>query len=435
MSEHDFDLTARAWLDDGPTRMSDRAVLSTLDEIHVTRQRRAVWPAWRATPAKNVARVAIAAVLVVGVGFLAINLVPRQPSGSSVGGPSPSPSPDGSSVGGSSPSLSPARAARLFSLTTTFISPTYGYSFMFHDRGGLTPATELWDPANQPMSANWDNRFDAVETGSGAYLQSASTPVPDGVLIDDWVDEYVTPRAAGGCNKPRSQQAEITIDGQPGRIAECHGQMQATVVAGGRLYLFAMVHSRPDARAFFDAWIFTVDLTPETAVDVPAFTETFVSPTYAYSFGYPRGIITPATERWDPDDETVDFADRFDVVETGLAAYLESASTAIPDGVAIDDWVDEYVTVLGPEGCPVPRRQQADITIDGQPGKIADCGNGIEATVVAGGRLYLFKLGHDRSDGRAFFDTWIATVDLTPETAAPRPSGDGEATASPSEAP
>ena len=98
-----------------------------------------------------------------------------------------------------------------------------------------------------------------------------------------------------------------------------------------------------------------------------------------------------------------------------MAAYLEGASTEIPDGVSIDEWVDEYVT-LG--GCGVPRSQQAEITIDGQSGRIAECPNHIEATVVAGGRLYVFILGPDRRDARAFFDTWIATIDLTPETAA-----------------
>jgi hypothetical protein len=256
MNENDFELTARAWLDDGPTRMSDRAVLSTLEEIHATRQRRAMWPAWRTTPVSSFLRVAGAAVLVIGVGLLAINLVPRQPDGPSVGGPSPS--------------LSPARAARLFSMTTTFISPTYGYSFRFHDRGGLVPATELWDPANQPMRVDWDDRFDAVETGFAAYLQSASTPIPDGVSIDAWVDEYVTPRSDGGCGVPRSQQAQITIDGQSGTIAECHEQIEATVVAGGRLYLFMLEHVRRDARAFFDAWMSTVELTPETAVPRPS---------------------------------------------------------------------------------------------------------------------------------------------------------------------
>jgi hypothetical protein len=107
-----------------------------------------------------------------------------------------------------------------------------------------------------------------VETGFGAYLEGASTPIPDGVSIDDWVDQYVTPPAAGGCGQPRSQQEEIVIDGQPARVAECYGQIdhvEATVVAGGRLYLFTLYRSSHDARAMFDEWVTTMDLTPETA--------------------------------------------------------------------------------------------------------------------------------------------------------------------------
>lgn len=252
MNENDFDQTARTWLDDGPTRMSDRAVLSTLETIHATRQRRALWPAWRATPVRIFVSVASAAVLVIAVGLLAINVVPRQPDGSSVGGPSPSPS--------------PSQAVDFPAMTSTFVSPTYGYSFKFRNRGGLEEATEIWDPANQPVyDRNFDVRFDGVETGEHAYFEGASTQTPDGVSIDGWVDEFVTPLAAGGCGAPRSQQAEITIDAQPARIAECPNQIEATVVAGGRLYLFTMSHERSDARAWFDAWIATIDLTPETA--------------------------------------------------------------------------------------------------------------------------------------------------------------------------
>ena len=99
-----------------------------------------------------------------------------------------------------------------------------------------------------------------------------------------------------------------------------------------------------------------------------------------------------------------------------MGAYFEAASTEIPDGVSIDEWVDEYVSPG--DGCGVPRSQQAEITIDGQPGRIAECPDHIEATVVAGGRLYLFTLGHERSDARACFDAWVATIDLTPEAAA-----------------
>jgi hypothetical protein len=415
MNEHDFDLTARAWLDDGPTRMSDRAVLSTLDEIHVTRQRRILWPVWRARPVSSFVRVATAAVLVIAVGALAMNLVPRQQDGASVGGPSPWPS--------------ASLASDFPLLTQSFVSPRNGFSMHHPDGVTLTPAKQLLG-----FSAEVDDGFDVVETGLAAVFKAASTgrDFEGAGSIDEYLSDDVLP---GGCGVPRTQQATITIDGQSGRVSECPNRVEATVVAGGRLYVFAMVHSRPDARAFFDAWIFTVDLTPETAVDVPAMTITFVSPTYGYSYKFHRGGPTPATERWDPDDETVDFADRFDTVVTGNAAYLQSASTPIPDGVSIDDWVDQFVTPKLAGGCSVPRSLQAEITIDGESGKIAECQDQIEATVVAGGRLYLFTLGHNRSDARAFFDAWMATIDLTPETAASPPSGDGEATASPSEAP
>lgn len=100
-----------------------------------------------------------------------------------------------------------------------------------------------------------------METGSAAYFKAASTAIPDGVSIDAWVDEYVTPV---GC-APRSHQAEVTIDGQSGRIAECPDEIEATVVAGGQLYLFILLHDRGDARAFFYAFVATIDLTPETA--------------------------------------------------------------------------------------------------------------------------------------------------------------------------
>jgi hypothetical protein len=323
-----------------------------------------------------------------------------------------------------SPSSSPAQVVDFPDLTKTFVSPRNGFAVRHFDRGDgtVTPAKQLWG-----FSQQVDDGFDVVETGSAAVFKGASTEMPDvengflvgepsDISIDEWVDEYVSP---GGCGVPRSQQAEITIDGQSGRISECPNQIEATVVAGGRLYLFTLLHTRSDARAFFDAFAATIDLTPETAVDFPNLTTTFVSPTNGYSFKYIRGLA-PAKELWDPvtqprPDNSGVHDDPFDVVETALGAVFKGASTVIPDGVSIDAWVDEYVS---PGGCGVPRSQQAEITIDGQSGRISECPNEIEATVVAGGRLYLFTLLHTRSDARAFFDAFVATIDLRPEEAA-----------------
>ena len=313
---------------------------------------------------------------------------------------------------------------------TTFVSPRNGFSVEYPEGGAtVTPATQLLG-----FSQQVDDGFDVVETGLAAVFKGASTELPDGDpdgdSIDERVDEYLSDDYVlpDGCGVPRSQQAEITIDGESGRISECANRLEATVVAGGRLYLFTMTHGRSDARAVFDAFVATIDLRPEAAVDFPGLTTTFISPTNGFSFDYPdRGGLAPATELWDPVNDQLDDNDYdaypdpegFDGVETGLGAYFLAASTPIPDGVSIDEWVDVYV-LSG--GCGVPRSQQAGITIDGQSGRISECAEPqrgrIEATVVAGGRLYLFTLLHDRPDARAFFDAWVATIDLRPEAAA-----------------
>ena len=157
---------------------------------------------------------------------------------------------------------------------TTFVSPINGYSFKYFDRrGGFEPATELWDPANDPSPVEGRvDEFDVVETGHGAFFMSASTKIPEGVSVDEWIDEAVGKYLSPGCYGPRSEQEPITIDGEPGRIShECFADVTATAVKDGRLYLFMMAHSaptRPEARHVFEAWIDTIELTPETA-EVP----------------------------------------------------------------------------------------------------------------------------------------------------------------------
>ncbi|MGH9085297.1 MAG: hypothetical protein ACRDYW_07575, partial [Acidimicrobiales bacterium] len=307
-------------------------------------------------------------------------------------------------------------------LTTTLVSPRNGFSIRHPDGVVVTPAEQLWDFGEQV-----DDDFDVVQTGLDAVFKGASTKFPGGIMcldtedepipcgsLDEQVDQHVSNVLPGGCGVPHSRQAEVTIDGRPGRVAECPNHIEATVVTGGRLYLFTLTHDRSDARAVFDAFVATVDLTPETAVDFPAMTTTFVSPTYGYSFKFhDRGGLAPATELWDPVNQPLvprNLDNRVDGVETGLLAYFEAASTPIPDGVPIDEWVDEYVTPRAAGGCGVPRSEQAEITVDGQPGRVARCDHA-EATVVAGGRLYLFT---GPNDDRRWFEAWITTIDLTP---------------------
>lgn len=95
MTENDFERTARLWLEDGPTVLSDRTLQAALDEIHVTRQRRAWWPARWVFDVNITIRFAIGAAAVVLVAVIGFNLLP---SGSGVGGgpaatPTPAPTP------------------------------------------------------------------------------------------------------------------------------------------------------------------------------------------------------------------------------------------------------------------------------------------------------------------------------------------------------
>jgi hypothetical protein len=327
-------------------------------------------------------------------------------------------------------------------LTTTFVSPTNGFSVKHPD--GVAPtqgeAKDEWGSENDGAMTE----VDVIDAGLSAVFKGASAEIPfedgsDGFSADDWVHG----NRPDVCGPSRSQPAEITIDGWSGLVSECEKRIEATVVAGGRLYFFTLEHDRSDARAVFDAFAATIDLTPETAVDPvdPPWVvvqrrnmkATFVSSINGYSFKYwDRGGLEPATELWDPANQPspveglggygAAYQDEFDFVETGYGAVFLSASTRIPEGVSIDEWVDEAVGKYLPPGCYGPRNQQERITIDGQPGRIShDCADWVAATVVKDGRLYLFMLGHDggpRDDARQVFDFWVDTIELTPETAA-----------------
>jgi hypothetical protein len=259
MNEREFDRTARAWLDDGPTRMSDRAVLAALEEIHTTRQRRARWPARRATPVNIFVRAAIAAVLVVGIGLVAINVLPRD-SDSGVGGePTASSSPSASAPPSPAPS---ARSVVIPDLTQTFVSSTNGFSIGYPDDATIVPAKVV----SNPLIEQNNEEFDFINNEPSHTFRGSSTLAPGTVSIDDWIDRGFQ---AGGCGVRRSEQPEITIDGQPGRIWEgCPNEIEATVAVGRRVYVFSLFGDADVStvsRAVFDAYASTIDLRPEEA--------------------------------------------------------------------------------------------------------------------------------------------------------------------------
>ena len=230
-------------------------------------------------------------------------------------------------------------------LTTTWVSPTNGFSFRHEEGRGPTPATEFWNPVIDPpvdTSSRYDDPFDLLETGWAAFFKSASTPIPEGVSVDEWVDEYVSP---GGCGGPRSQQAEITIDGRSGRIAECPktteadgNRIEATVVAGGRLYLFILLSDRTDYREVFDHFASTIDLRPETAAELSAaFKKRFgEAPWYHHVTEVKMSSEHPTTTL----TVTTDFSGNDSLSETICAAAYRFAKDEVGDEIEAVGMVD-----------------------------------------------------------------------------------------------
>jgi hypothetical protein len=91
-TDRDVTRIVRSWLEDGVTALPDRVLDSVLDQLPATPQRRAWWPARRLREMNSALKLAIAAVAVVVVALVGINLLPS--SGGVVGsGPGPTTTP------------------------------------------------------------------------------------------------------------------------------------------------------------------------------------------------------------------------------------------------------------------------------------------------------------------------------------------------------
>jgi hypothetical protein len=201
MTDNEFDRTARAWLEDGPNRISDRALLSALEAIHATRQRRAWWPAQRESRMFTMFRIAAVAgailLAIVGFGLLSSGVRP---------GPSPAPTPTPILLGtGDLASLVPGTY-----VTQEFLVPvtlTVPAGWEGHVGGpyfvdlGRTAGPELVGIAI----------FDTVYTDPCDFTKGPMDPSP-GPSVDDLVTALV-----GLPELDVSTPTDITIDGYRGK--------------------------------------------------------------------------------------------------------------------------------------------------------------------------------------------------------------------------
>jgi hypothetical protein len=396
-TDRDFDRIAMAWLADGPDELSDRVLDAAIDQIHLTRQRRALRVPWRFPTMTTPARVAAAAAI--GVLVIGGALFTMRPS-SSVGGPSPTPT----------PSASPTASSALPPLSDTFTSSRHGYSVNHPAGWTITPATRVWAPGTTTL---WgDPALDSL-TGADVRFVATSQRLPAGQTSAQWLRAYCELGGQGPTTcadvtnvweliQIAGLNAYVDTNGIPaggGTVFPGGKLFEALLVTGDRAYVLTMDGNLE--RAAFDAVLATVQLAPEDAVDLPPLTARFRSPTYGYSIGIADGWTTkPATERWVGPDNSGPVIDQ--VSMSGTDTSLTAASQKLPIGTTYAAWLasfHENTIANVPKNCDGgdPSTWPA-IAIGPETGRLEMLCNAAEALVQVGDRVYVFDWSNARFD-------------------------------------
>ena len=195
----DVDRVLEDWLAEGPSRMPDRLVSATIDQLDHIPQRRPRLP-W--SPTMN-------RLLTYAAGLAAVTVI-AVAAWSALGG-------DGGVGGQPTPSPTPTP-------TETFTSTHHGYTvrlpageWTFEQRPGSWELGEFFD-------ANSDDGVDYYERPSVArppalYVYIASQAVPDGMVFDDWAATHdAANEAEVPCFLPTAAAEQATVDGEPARV-------------------------------------------------------------------------------------------------------------------------------------------------------------------------------------------------------------------------
>ena len=163
---------------------------------------------------------------------------------------------------------------------------------------------------------------------------------------------------------------------------------------------------------------------------IPALTQTFTSARAGYSVGYPAGWqVAGATAPWRYGRATPWGDPALDVIQGGDLRFAAASQPLGPDQ-ADTAWYRANCTTSGILDCTTAPADWIPITIGGKPGYIdvdgesgaggiAAGGQRFDAVVVDGGRGYEFMLG-GRVD-RAVFESFLASVSLSPDEASDLP--------------
>ena len=232
-AERDVTRIVRSWLEDGVTRLPDRALDRVLDDLPATPQRRAWWPARRLPQMNTSIRIAMAVAAVVVLALIGVNLVPRT---AGVGGPPSTPLPTPSST--PAPTLPPSGQLAPGTYRSDFM--TYTLPAGWSSYGGWGANKNDGNPPNGMFVAPWASI--ATVYKDPCHWQTTAAKV--GPKVDDAVAALVAQKR-GSIVTP----GDVTIDGFHGKqidlmvpldvkIAVCDGGQYKsfTTASGGDRY-------------------------------------------------------------------------------------------------------------------------------------------------------------------------------------------------------
>lgn len=397
-TDRDFDLIATSWLAAGPDELPDRVVEAVVEEIHVTRQRRARRVPWRFPTMGITARASALLVLGALAAVLGVAVL---------GG-----------VGGTGPTSPTPASVPIPVLSQKFTSTFNGFSVAYPAGWTATPGTAAWRTGTLLI---WgDPALDVIATDD-VRLVVATQHLEPGQTPTAWI------QANCGIDTPVAECAalpgaweKVTVDGVTG-YRDANGErppfqgiapdgviFSAEVVTGGHAYQFVM--DGHVSRAMFDAFLATVKLPV-----IPVLDQTYTSKLAGYSINHPADwSVTPATKPWTTGYDTMTFSDQI-----GSDSRIYGTSMKLPAGMSFDTWFAAYDAdrVLG-TSCGAPSLNE-DITVDGVVGHLdAHCPKFyMEAVIPKGGRVYVFTMFQPFN--RQLFESLLDTVRLTPRTATP----------------
>ena len=199
-TEHDARTrTVVSWLREDAHENAERVLLSALNEVDHTQQRRSWWPAWRFPDMSNIAKVLVATAAVVAVAAVGINLLPENQSGTGAVPPaaSPSQSPNPSPSPTATPEPTVAFVEHTIRPCCTEDDPRYGaMSFAI-------TAPPSWEPfEGLGVTANWDGpggdeAYVGLYPGGNVFSDpcltdaEAAADVTVGPTVDDLVTALV----------------------------------------------------------------------------------------------------------------------------------------------------------------------------------------------------------------------------------------------------